>query len=275
MAEGQINWKQGDFVRLGRAVAQFNKKVNELNREEKKLYLPETINYKEAKENITTRKELNRLINSLRRFQKEGAEDLYLTQSGETMTKWERRELGIQSRIAQTRLQNELKTLNEPLDSGFSRVQMGSLRAREIEAQIKNLKQIETKVGYEFNMLKRRIASQGASDYTMKKAIVFRNNYIKEMEKYSHFDNYDKLMKKLNSITNPISFFNFVSQNELTGDLTYQSDETYTQEAFNSFVQDFGIEIDEDSITLNDKQMRNRRAFINSGSDPDFEGLNE
>lgn len=216
MTDGQINWKQGDFVRLGRAVAQFNKKVNELNREEKKLYLPETINYKEAKENITTRRELNRLINSLRRFQKEGAEDLYTTQSGETMTKWERRELGIQSRIAQSRLQNELKTLNEPMENGFSRVQMGSLRAREIEAQIKNLKNIESAVGYEFNRLRERLSRMGASDYTMKKAIVFRENYLKEMEKYSHFDNYEKLMKKLRSFTNPISFFNFVSQNELT-----------------------------------------------------------
>lgn len=37
----------------------------------------------------------------------------------------------------------------------------------------------------------------------------------------------------------------------LHGDLTYQSDETYTQEAFNSFVQDFGIEIDNDSVTAN------------------------
>lgn len=275
MADSRINWKRGDFVRLGRAVSDFNKKINELNKEERKLYLPEKIDYKEAKENITTRKELNRLINSLRRFQAEGAEDLYITGAGETITKWERRELGIQSRIAQTRLRAELKNLEKPLESGFSRVQMGSIRAREIEAQIKNLKQIEIKRGYEFNALKRRIMSQGASDYTMKKAIVFRENYINEMKKYSHFDNYDKLMKKLNSISNPVSFFNFVSQNELTGDLTYQSDEVYTQEAFNSFVQDFGIEIDEDSVTLSDYQMRNRRAFINSGSDPDFEGLSE
>ena len=216
MADARISWRQGDFVRLGRAVAQFNKKINELNREEKKLYLPETINYKEAKENITTRRELNRLINSLHRFQKEGAEDLYTTQAGETISNWERRELGIQSRIAQTRLKAELKKLNEPTDSGYSRVQMGSMRAREIEAQIKNLKQIETKVGYEFNTLKSRILRQGVSDYTMKKAIVFKENYLKEMEKYSHFDNYEKLMKKLNSFSNPISFFNFVSQNELT-----------------------------------------------------------
>ena len=38
----------------------------------------------------------------------------------------------------------------------------------------------------------------------------------------------------------------------LHGDLTYQSDETYTQQAFNSFVQDFGIEIEEDSVTLSE-----------------------
>lgn len=216
MADSQIKWKQGDFVRLGRAVAQFNKKINELQAEENKLYLPETISYKEAKENITTRRELNRLINSLRRFQREGAEDLYTTQSGEEITKWERRELGIQSRIAQCRLQNELKTLNEPTESGFSRALMGSMRVREINAQIKNLKNIEGAVGYEFNRLRERLSRMGTSDYTMKKAIVFRENYLKEMEKYSHFDNYEKLMKKLRSFTNPVSFYNFVSQNELT-----------------------------------------------------------
>ena len=216
MADSQIRWRQGDFIRLGQAVSRFNKKINELQAEENKLYLPETISYTEAKENITTRRELNRLINSLRRFQREGAENLYKTQSGEEITKWERRELGIQSRIAQSRLQNELKTLNEPTESGFSRAQMGSMRVREINAQIKNLKNIESAVGYEFNRLRERLSRMGTSDYTMKKAIVFRENYLKEMEKYSHFDNYEKLMKKLRSFTNPVSFFNFVSQNELT-----------------------------------------------------------
>lgn len=262
MADGRINWKQGDFVRLGRAVSQFNKKINKLQAEENKLYLPETINYAEAKENITTRRELNRLINSLRRFQREGAEDLYTTQSGEEITKWERRELGIQSRIAQTRLQNELKTLNEPTESGFSRAQMGSMRVREINAQIKNLKNIEGAVGYEFNRLHERLSRMGISDYTMKKAIVFRENYLKEMEKYSHFDNYEKLMKKLRSFTNPVSFFNFVSQNEFAGDLTYQSDEVYTQEAFNSFLQDLGIETEDVQTRVDYDILRQKSAEI-------------
>lgn len=82
MAEqSKIRWKQGDYIKLGRAVADFNKKVNRLQAEENNLYLPNLIEYKEAKENITTRQELNRLVNSLRRFKREGAEELYTTQA--------------------------------------------------------------------------------------------------------------------------------------------------------------------------------------------------
>lgn len=47
----------------------------------------------------------------------------------------------------------------------------------------------------------------------------------------------------------------------LHGDLTYQSDETYTQQAFNSFVQDFGIEIDDDSVTVEKEELYNMKAF--------------
>lgn len=249
MAQSQIKWKKGDYISLGKAVAEFNKKINKLQKEEDLAYLPAKIDYKEARENITTRRELNRLINSLRRFQREGAEELYQTEAGELMTTWERKELGLQSRIAQTRLKQELKKLNEPIDGGFSRAEMGSARVKEIRSQIESLKQIEKKTGYEMERLKERIQRTGTSDYTMKKALTYRKNYLKEMEKYSHLDNYDKLMNKLNSISNPIAFFDFVSQDELAKDLTYQSDEYLTQEAFNFFVESLGIEIEEDTIS--------------------------
>ena len=130
MSQSKIKWKKGDYISLGKAISNFNKKINRLQQEENKLYLPNIIEYKEAKENITTRSELNRLINSLRRFQRESAEDLYVTQAGEEITKWERRELGIQSRIAQTRLKKELKQLQTPLESGFSKVQMRKFKGK-------------------------------------------------------------------------------------------------------------------------------------------------
>lgn len=250
-SQSKIRWKQGDYIKLGRAVADFNKKVNKLQAEENKLYLPSLIEYKEAKENITTRGELNRLVNSLRRFNREGAEELYITQAGEQMTNWERKELGIQSRIAQTRLRQELKALNEPTASGFSRAQMGSQRVKEINAQLKNLKLIESKVGYEFKNLVTRLHNLGRSDYSMRKAITYRENYFSMIEKaYKNFDNYDKLVKKLETFKNPLSFYEFLSQNELLADITYMYDMgtegiagVSDQDKFNYLLESVGIQI--------------------------------
>lgn len=116
--EYQIKWKKGDAIKLGKAVAEFNRKINELQTEENNLYLPNKINYAEEKENITTRKELNRRIESLKRFQKAGAEDLYITEAGEQLTKWERGELEKQKGIAERRLKKELASLNTPKKRG-------------------------------------------------------------------------------------------------------------------------------------------------------------
>lgn len=237
--QNKINWKRKDYITLGKAVANFNKKINELNAEERKLYLPDKIKYTDVKQNITTRNELNRVLNSLRRFSKEGAEDLYTTKAGEQMTKWERKELGIQAGIAKRRLGQELKELGKVNEQGYSRIQMGSMRAREIQAQIRNLSSLENRVGYEFKRLRQRIQNIGTSDYIMKKAIIYRENYLNEMKKYASFDNYEKLMAKLNSINNPVSFYEYVSKNEIIADLTYQSDQYYSQQEFNQFVSEF------------------------------------
>lgn len=249
MAQSRIKWRQQDYLQLGKAVKEFNRKIERLEALEEKSYLPSKINYQDTKENIATRSELNRILNSLRRFKKEGAEDIYETQAGEKITNWERKELAIQSRISSFRLKNELKALNRPLDNGFSRVQMGSQRNREIEAKLNKIKKIESLKGYEFDRLRSQLKNWGSSDYEMKKAIVYRDNYMRELQKYSHLDNYEALMKQLKNLSNPIKFYEFMSRNELTVDLTYQSDQFYTQEAFNSFVEELGINIEIDSVT--------------------------
>ena len=200
-----INWKRKDYITLGRAVAAFNKKINELNAEEKKVYLPEVLNYPEVKENIKTRSELNRVINSLRRFTQKGAEDIYTTKAGEKMTKWERRELSLRSSIAQRRLTKELKGLEIPGATGFSRVQMGSQREKEIRSIMNSLKNIENKVGYEFERLKRRIEFLGTSDYTLKMSYVYRQNFMEQVSRLANNSpEFKRIYDYLNDIKNPV-----------------------------------------------------------------------
>ena len=65
MAQHLIRWRKGDYIRLGQAVSQFNKKIVELEKDELKTeYLPDLRDYKDLKEHITTRNELNRVINN-------------------------------------------------------------------------------------------------------------------------------------------------------------------------------------------------------------------
>lgn len=97
---------------------------------------------------------------------------------------------------------------------------------------------MKQKSGFDFRSLKRRIQNIGTSDYSMRRAITYRENYIKDMEKYSHFDNYDKLVALFNKYKNPVSFYELLSKNEMTVDLTYQSEQYYSQQAFNSFLED-------------------------------------
>ena len=231
MRNSQIRWKKGDFITLGKAVSQFNKKINELQKDENLSYLPEMKNYQDIKENITTRRELQRVIKSLRRFKEEGAEDLYVTQAGEEITKWERRELGIQTRTAQTRLTKELKELYTPKEGQkYSRAQMGSIRVREIEAQLKNLKQIETKKGYEFKRLRQRIHNIGTSDYEFRKATVYRNNFMNELTNLKNNNKeFIKVYEYFEKIKNPIEFFNTTQKSQVLQDFFewYMDSENY------------------------------------------------
>lgn len=119
-----IRWKQSDYLSLGREVARFNKKINELNKEEKKLYLPELQNYKDVKNTIHTREQLNSVIRSLRSFSKEGAEDVFVTEAGDTITVWEHNQNLRQIRNAERNLRQEAKELEKPTSSGYSKAQM-------------------------------------------------------------------------------------------------------------------------------------------------------
>lgn len=114
MAESLIRWNKQDEMKLQKAVNDFNKKIRRLEKEENNLQLPDTLNYQDLRENISTRSELNRRLSSLERFQKEGAESLYTTKAGEKLTKWEYQETIKQRNIARNRLNKELEDLGTP-----------------------------------------------------------------------------------------------------------------------------------------------------------------
>lgn len=228
-----IRWTKGDAIRLGRAIAEFNRAVKELETELNKLYLPELKEYRVARESIKTRDELNRIISSMRRFTKyTSSADLVTTESGEVLTKWEKKEINYARAGALRRVESELKKIESPEKPYRSQ------RQKELELERQRLRDLYTYTGEKFDKERKRLLKRAAKDYEYKKQIIYKQNYMKSMEKYSNFDNYDILIKTMEKMS-PKAFYEKSQSSPQLDDLTLVSDQTMAQQAFNEFVYEW------------------------------------
>ena len=231
MAESFIRWKRGDYIRLSKAVAKFNRKVSSLQPSELK-YLPPMRDYKDLKNEIVSRKELNRIINSLRRFNVEGVEAKVTLPSGQEITKWEYREL----KLARNRAIKLREREKEAVLSGEKFQGMGSEKLSQYNQSIEYMNRLETYRGSEFKEAKELIEHIGSMQYELTRAEQYRKNFMKALEEMSSYDNYDLLVDKLNSIRNPQSFYEFISRSETLSDLFYFYNDKAASNTYGGFV---------------------------------------
>lgn len=237
--QSRIRWTRGDYISLGKAVSNFNKKINDLEKNTQKLYLPLTINYKDLKNDITTRKELKNKIKSLQRFLREAAEDLYITEGGEKISVWEYKELKILQRRAKNQLNYEI--LN--IDRGKTPYETEN--ERSLRGTLNSIKKLDTAEKEDFNRIKRRLNFVGSSDYEMKKAIIWRKNYLETLKKdYSNYQGYNEIIKLANRIKNPIQFYEYFKNHTRTfidDYIRFLSRDKQGQLQFNDLLEELGI----------------------------------
>lgn len=211
MARYGIQWKRRDYIRLGQAIARFNKEVDNVTNEENKNIMPFKFEYKEEKQRITTRQELNEFISSLNRFQYKTSKEIYETESGEKITKWEYKEGEKRRQRAIERLESSIDELYEPTDSGFSRAQMGDKKLNRLMKTKKNLEEYQELTGDSFIRLRKRLFNIGSSDYEYRKASIYRTNMMNELYNMSNNSpEFKELYNALNKYKDPISFYNYV-----------------------------------------------------------------
>ena len=209
-----IRWKKGDYIKLGQAVSRFNKLINELEVDEKK-YLPELRDYKELRDHINSRKELNRIINALRRANTSNLVETHVFDSGEEVSKWEFSEIKKAKRRAFANLEKERETII----TGRSSIGMGDERLSEIKAIENSFETLDSRKGSEFERIKSRIFSVGRSDYQITKDKQFRENFYTALEGISNFQNYEVLKRELDKIKNPSKFYDYVKRSPVLMDL--------------------------------------------------------
>ena len=206
----KIRWSRSDYIKLGKAVSSFNKAVRNLSNSG--IVLPDLLNYNDLKSGITTRKELNRLIGSLKRFQNP-MQQVGVSLEGFEVTKWELNEVKRAKRRAERRLTGELAGI----ESGA--IGTGNTRANEIKATLESFEKFASGDLAQFKRISSSIMRQGRTDYEMSKALIFQKNFISAYEKMGR----KEIVEFAKSFRNPQDFWEAIKNSEFT-DLSLRYD---------------------------------------------------
>lgn len=202
-----IRWRESDDRELKRTIKNFNAKVDRLRKKQTEHpdVIPEKITFKEAKDDIKTRADLNRFLNKHKRFSKRGAENVVKSSRGAVATKWEVDEFNIAQRAENIRRTNKRKKLEEKevtiagKPTGVKRAEMGKIKENAVKPSKKKFKNMSQK---EWEKAVRLFDKKMTSSYSTEQQRNMLRNYMKGMirEGYS-----DEMLEMMNTI--PIEKF--------------------------------------------------------------------
>ena len=245
-----IRWTKNDRARLDSAIRNFNKEVNKLSKMD--VDVPDKENFTYLVQHITTRRELENVIKSLKEYNDTTGTQMVELHSGEKVSLYEYNNIAKKVEIAERNLHTEMnKIQNERLIT--QNKYMGEERITEIQETLESLSDY-TKNAENFEKASKRLVNIGRTDYEMAKTKLFKENFLKSLESAKNFDNYKALKKELNRYRDPRKFYDYVKKSPFLMDifLWYKSTDGYlvyssfdsNENAFdNALVNDLGIDV--------------------------------
>lgn len=222
-----IRWRRSDEQELRRVVKNFNSKLSRIIKKNPEIanYLPERRSYKDLRENITSRQELNRELNSLKRFSQKGSEKIVTSKTGLKTTKWERKEVGIQVAIINRERTHKRKILEseEATSRGQSlnmtRREMNSIRMNELNKKKFDFDKIKKS---DWERFKSTVRKQSHPNFQSEADLHLRENYIKGLiEVFGDNDDTNSLIEQIRAMPLKDFITKFYKEQEATVDFIY------------------------------------------------------
>jgi hypothetical protein len=228
-----IKWRKSDVEKLTKEIERFNAKIYRTRKAHPELtdILPPTIK-KEDKlrlmDELTTRQEFNRKINSLDRFLQKGSEKAIVSKTGNRITNWEKKEVALkvaqinrERTIERKRIENmEATSRGEKL--GLKRGEMGSERLNELKPKKFDFDKIRG--GKEWEHYKRTVEKQSSPTAKDERMENYKENYIKGLrEAFGDYAN--NVIDIIEGLPSDIVTQTYYSEQEATIDFFYEPQE--------------------------------------------------
>lgn len=223
-----IKWRRSDEEELRRVVKNFNAKLSRIIKKNPEMaqYMPPRVSYKDLRNDITSRKEFNRELNSLKRFSQKGSEKIIeAKKTGLKVTAWEKKEVGIQVAIINRERSRKRKLIEEEEATSrgqklnLTRAQMNSIRMNELKKKPFNFDKIKKS---DWSRYRETVKKQSHPNFQSEADIHLRENYIKGLkEVFGDTDETKKLIEEIENL--PINEFitKFYKEQEATVDFIY------------------------------------------------------
>lgn len=224
----KIRWRESDLKELNRVVRNFNSKLARLEKKnpENAKYLPkfskttydeygnkmveftDRLSVNQLKELITTRRDLNREINALKRFSRRGAEEIITipdTDYNIKVTKWQKTEMtrrvAIINRKRAARLEDISNTMvtDRGKETGYTRgdIGMGKIELNEVsKMNAFTPKMTQSDLKWKF----KSIMSESQTDYFTDKDERLRQNYIKGIKEHYNYNDVKDIIEHIESM---------------------------------------------------------------------------
>lgn len=174
--KGSIKWRPDDLSKLKSDIKKFNRKIDRLSKTTDPVIrstLPDKITFSQAKAQITTRAQLNRLSKQMARFTEKGSETVITTKKGVRTTKYELAEM--RARVAQ--INRERKKARERL--GIQDVGNKPLMGRIEDMAYKHKRSPGSVRPEDWERYKESVYTQSAPGYKQEMDARYKENYLK------------------------------------------------------------------------------------------------
>lgn len=179
-------------------VRRFNAKISRLERIEEELYLPDKVSVYEIKQQVTNRRELNKMLKDLQKFSERGMEKTVRFSSGLEMSKYHSEILKRDLRVAKAKATRELKNFKSTPIKVFGVPQS---TPHEYDEAYLNLKTQREQLDKDISKLNRKELERLESNIkdllnSYETENMYKNNWLDMFEKLSYYGEVDESKKK-------------------------------------------------------------------------------
>ena len=172
-----IKWRKSDEKELAKAARKFNAKRTRLIKKNPKMeeYLPPKISTKKMKDEIKTRRDFKKALNSVERFMRKGAEKPITTKEGVKTTVYEKKEIEIKIRVINAKRAAERKRANVSTEKGT----MGTIRENNLKPKQVDINKIKKS---DWDKFKESVEKQSRDSYFQDKYDRYKKNLLKGLK---------------------------------------------------------------------------------------------